>query len=106
MEAVLTESAAMSIAKPESAALTVLRALFDLADVDLRATPELLERLLDLPPERLSALFAQLRRAGLVQMQHLRLTMAGLVLATALPETQPPRCASPALAPRRKLRAA
>jgi hypothetical protein len=89
MIAVLFESAVMSIATPESAALTVLRTLFDLADVDMHATPDLLGRLLALPPRRVAALVAQLRRAGLVQLDHLRLTMAGLVLATAVPETEP-----------------
>jgi hypothetical protein len=87
--AVLFESAGMSTLMPESAALTVLRALFDLAAVDMPATPDLLGRLLGLTPRRTSALLAQLRRAGLVQLEYPRLTMAGLVFATAIPETEP-----------------
>ena len=99
----LFESTAMRTVTPESAALTVLRAMFDLAEVDMSATPDLLGRLLGLSAPRTSALIAQLRRAGLVQLEHLRLTMAGLVLATAVPETEPLRSTPAAPTERRVL---
>lgn len=99
MSTVLFEYPGMSIATPEFAALTVLRALFDLTEVDMRPTVDLLSRLLGLTNRRTCALVAQLRRAGLVQLEHLGLTMAGLVFATAIPETEPARRApmAPAL---------
>jgi hypothetical protein len=101
--AVLFEPTVMSITKPDSAALTVLRAMFDLAEVSMPVTRDLLVRLLGLTPHRTAALIAQLRRGGLVQLEHLRLTMAGLVLATALPETEPRQAASAPSGSRRTL---
>jgi hypothetical protein len=100
---VLFESPGMSIATPEFVALTVLRALYDLAEVDMHPTEDLIGRLLGLTPPRTSALIAQLRRAGLVQLGHLRLTMGGLVFATALPETEPGETAAAPAAPSRRL---
>lgn len=79
----------MKSVTPETAALTVLRAIFDLSEVDMRASMDLIGRLLGLTPRRTATLIAQLRRAGLVQLEHLGLTMAGLVLATAIPEIEP-----------------
>ena len=88
---------------PDSAALEVLRALFDLAEVDLRPTLDLLGRLLHLDGRECSALIAQLRVAKLLQSDRLCLTMAGLAVAAALPLTEPrPMAATPG----RSLRAA
>lgn len=88
---------------PDSAALEVLRALFDLADADIRPTLDLLGRLLQLDVRACSALIAQLRVAKLLQADRLCLTMAGLAVAAALPLTEPrPMAAQPL----RSLRAA
>lgn len=86
--AVLTESAAMRTNKPENPAFTVLRALFDLAEADVRPNEALVGRLLGLEVDRVLALVARLRVMRLVQPDRLGLTMAGLVLATSLPETE------------------
>jgi hypothetical protein len=67
----------------DSAALELLRAIFDLAEADVRPSLDLLGRLLDLDVERATALVAVLRRAGLVQRDRLGLTMAGLAVATS-----------------------
>jgi len=81
---------------PDSAALEVLRALFDLAEADIRPTLDLLGRLLDLDTRACSALIARLRMAKLLQTDRLCLTMAGLTVATALPITEPrPMVAAP-----------
>jgi len=84
---------------PDVAALEVLRALFDLAEADLRPSVDLVERLLDLGAHQTPALIAQLRRAKLLQPDRLGLTMAGLAVAASLPETEPRpmRAAVPAL---------
>jgi hypothetical protein len=88
---------------PDSAALEVLRALFDLAEADIRPTLDLLGRLLHLDIRACSALIAQLRVGQLLQNDRLCLTMAGLMIATALPLTEPrPLAAQPG----RSLRAA
>jgi hypothetical protein len=71
------------------AALEVLRALFDLAEADLRPSLDLLGRLFHLEPHACSALIAQLRVAKLLQNDRLCLTMAGLAVASALPITEP-----------------
>lgn len=88
---------------PDSAALEVLRALFDLADADIRPTLDLLGRLLQLDSRVCSALIAQLRVAKLLQADRLCLTMAGLAVAAALPLTEPRPLAAQ---PRASLRAA
>jgi hypothetical protein len=80
---------------PDSAALEVLRALFDLAEDDIRPTLDLLGRLLHLESRTCSALIAQLRVAKLLQNDRLCLTMAGLIVATALPITEPRPVAAP-----------
>lgn len=67
----------------DSAALELLRAIFDLAEADVRPSLDLLGRLLDLDVERATALVAVLRRAGLVQRDRLGLTMAGLAVASS-----------------------
>lgn len=72
----------------ENEALIVLRTCLDLAEVDMRPSPELLERLLDLAPQRLAVLTAQLRRGGFLQRDRYGLTMAGLAVAAAMPETE------------------
>lgn len=84
---------------PDFSALEVLRALFDLAEADLRPSVDLLGRLLDRSDAALIAQIAQLRRAGLVQHERLGLTMAGLAIAASLPvtEPQPMRAPVPAL---------
>ncbi len=74
---------------PDSAALEVLRALFDLAEEEVRPTLDLLRRLLDLDERACSALIARLRMAKLLQTDRLCLTMAGLAVAAALPLTEP-----------------
>ncbi len=61
----------------------------DLAEVDMRPSADLLERLLDLDTARLAKLTAQLRRQGMLQKDRYALTMPGLAVATALPETEP-----------------
>jgi hypothetical protein len=80
----------------DSAALEVLRALFDLAEADLRPTLDLLGRLLGLDTRACSALIAQLRVAQLLQADRLCLTMAGLVVAASLPVTEPRPMTAPA----------
>jgi len=67
----------------DSAAVELLRAMFDLADADVRPSLDLLGRLLDLDADRAKSLLAALRRAGLVQRDRLGLTMAGLAIATS-----------------------
>jgi hypothetical protein len=74
---------------PDFAALELLRALFDLAEVDLHPTLDLLGRLLDIDSRACSALVARLRMAKLLQADRLCLTMAGLAVAASLPETEP-----------------
>lgn len=88
---------------PDTAALEVLRALFDLAEADIRPTLDLLGRLLHLDTRACSALIAQLRVAKLLQADRLCLTMTGLIIATALPLTEPRAMAAQ---PGRSLRAA
>lgn len=79
----------MSSTKPETDALTLLRAIFDLGEADLRVTADLLARLGGHSIDRTKALVAQLRRAKLVQDNALGLTMVGLAAAVALPEFEP-----------------
>ncbi len=68
----------------DSGALELLRAIFDLAEADVRPTLDLLGRLLDIDANRASSLLAGLRRAGLVQHERLGLTMAGLAVAASV----------------------
>jgi hypothetical protein len=74
---------------PDFEALELLRALFDLADADVRPTLDLLGRLLHLEPGQCSALIAQLRVARLLQNDRLCLTtteprpMSALVVPAA-----------------------
>jgi RIO-like serine/threonine protein kinase len=86
----------------DSAALELLRAIFDLADADVRPSLDLLQRLLDLDAHRANAQLAVLRRAGLVQRDRLGLTMAGLAVATSAKPAE----LRPMRAPVRALRAA
>lgn len=88
----------------DSAALELLRVMFDLADADVRPSLDLVGRLLDLDADRAKALLAALRRAGLIQRDRLGLTMAGLAVATSVNATElrPMRMQAPA----RALRAA
>ncbi|MEM6991210.1 MAG: hypothetical protein AAF721_11950 [Myxococcota bacterium] len=73
----------------ETEALGVLRTCLDLAEVDMRPTADLLERLLDVDAARLAALTAQLRRTGFLQRDRYGLTMAGLVVAASMPVAEP-----------------
>jgi hypothetical protein len=66
----------------------VLRTLFDLADADVRPSLDLLGRLLDIDAIRAKVLVVELRRVGLVQRDRLNLTMAGLAVATSIPEAE------------------
>jgi hypothetical protein len=91
IDAVLREVTDMQCATPNSDALTVLRLILDLAQVDLRPTTDLLGRLCGHDEAVMGALLAQLRRAGLVQMDRLGLTMGGLAIASRQPETEPVR---------------
>ena len=79
----------MSSTKPETDALSLLRAIFDLGDADMRVSLDLLARLGGHSTPRAKALIAQLRRAKLVQEDSLGLTMVGLAAAVALPEFEP-----------------
>ncbi|MEM6291631.1 MAG: hypothetical protein AAGA54_10210 [Myxococcota bacterium] len=79
----------MNTTTPETEALDLLRAMFDLADADIRVTVDLLSRLAGHDPERVFELLSQLRSAKLVQPEALGLTMLGLTAAVALPEFQP-----------------
>ena len=83
------------------AALELLRAIFDLADADVRPSVELLSRLLDMDEHRVKSLSTGLRRSGLVQHDRLGLTLAGLAVATAVAPTK----LRPMQAPVRSLRA-
>lgn len=81
----LFESAAMNAAKPRNDALDLLRALFDLADADMRPDVRLLSGLSGHDPGRVTDLLQWLVGRGLLQREGLGLTMAGLVVAAALP---------------------
>ena len=77
----------MTCSTHEGEALRVLRALYDLADADVRVTRDLLERLLGLSTADVIAYVAHLRRKKLVNDARLLLTMAGLAVALNLPPT-------------------
>lgn len=94
----------MSSTKPETDALTLLRAIYDLGDADMRVTLDLLARLGGHTRHCAESLVEQLRRAKLVQETGLGLTMVGLAAAVALPEFEPSR--EPARGRRPGLRAA
>ncbi len=94
----------MSTTKPETDALTLLRAIFDLGEADMRVTVDLLARLGGHTIDRAESLIGQLRRAKLVQENCIGVTMVGLAAAVALPEFEPRR--EPAPRTRAGLRAA
>lgn len=73
----------------ETDALGVLRTCFDLADVGLAVSADLLERLLDLDRARLAVLTAHLRQVGLLQPDRYGLTIVGLAIAAASPQSEP-----------------
>ena len=79
----------MNTTTPETEALGLLRAMFDLTDADIRVSVDLLSRLTGHSPERVFELLGQLRSAKLVQPEALGLTMLGLTAAVALAEFQP-----------------
>ena len=76
----------MQPSTPQVEALNLLRALFELAEADVRPTPDLLERLLGYSTADVIAYVAHLRRTKLVQPQSLGLTLTGLAVATNVPE--------------------
>jgi hypothetical protein len=76
----------MTPSQPQIEALTLLRALFELAEADVRPTSDLLIRLLGYSTADIVAYIAHLRRTRLVQPQSLGLTFSGLAVATNLPE--------------------
>jgi hypothetical protein len=82
----------MTASRPQSEALTLLRALHDLIDAGVHPTLDLLERLLGLGPGEALAYITHLRRHKLVQQGALRPTFAGLAVALNLPEMQPVAC--------------
>jgi Mn-dependent DtxR family transcriptional regulator len=88
-------------------AVELLRAIFDLAEVDMRASHDLLGRLLDLDVQYVRGLIQSLRRSGMVQHDRLNLTMAGLAVAiAAAPVELQPMAPAQAAAPLRLLRVA
>jgi hypothetical protein len=88
------------------AAQKLLRALFDLADADVRPSLDLLARLLGTDVNHAIALLAGLRRAGLIQTDRLGLTMAGLAIASSIAPIEPAPMAAPIAKPIRALRVA
>lgn len=82
--------------KPRNDALALLRAIFDLADADVRADADLLARLTGQPTPRVHDLIGWLEQRGLLHRQTLSLTMAGLIAATAIAPSEPvPMTAAP-----------
>ncbi len=75
--------------KPRNDALALLRAIFDLADADVRPSAELLARLTGHTTPHVHDLIGWLERRGLVQRTSLALTMAGLAAATAIEPCEP-----------------
>lgn len=75
--------------KPRNNALELLRALFDLSDADLRADADLLARLTGHPTSHVHDLLGWLQRRGLVQRGGYGLTIAGLAVAAAMPQSEP-----------------
>lgn len=73
----------------DNEAQSVLRALYDLLDADVRPTLDLLERLLGHSEAMCRASITQLRAAGLVQRGNLNPTMVGLAIALGLPAMEP-----------------
>lgn len=65
----------------ERLGLSVLEALFELAQADIPATPEALADWLDAPEPQLRDLLTRLDAQGLIDAGRTRLTMKGLVLA-------------------------
>lgn len=89
--------------KPRNDALALLRAIFDLADADVRADADLLARLTGQPATRVQDLLGWLEHRGLLQRGALALTMAGLVAASAIAPSEPvPMTAAPARTPARR----
>ena len=76
----------MNASTPQIEALTVLRALYELAEADVRPSHDLLERLLGFSTAAVIAYITHLRRTKLVQPTSLGLTITGLAVATNVPE--------------------
>jgi hypothetical protein len=104
--AVLTESAVMNSDAPRNDALDLLRAIFDLADADIQPDPRLLARLTGHDPGHVADLLVWLRLRGLLQLDQLGLTMAGLMVAAGLPEFELAPMAEPPRSPAQARRAA
>lgn len=89
MDSALTQCVDAMSKRIESDALVVLRAIFDLVDVHVCPTLDLLERLYGIEKGPGFALITQLRDAGLMPSDRLGLTMLGLAVAAALPLSEP-----------------
>jgi len=88
------------------AAQELLRAIFDLAEADVRVSLDIIGRLIGIDADHAKALLAGLRRAGLVQGDRLGLTMPGLAIAMTIAPIEPRPMAAPIAAPVRALRVA
>jgi Mn-dependent DtxR family transcriptional regulator len=62
-----------------------LRALYELAELDVSADAGLLARALDLRPAVISRVLAELDARGLVDAKRVRLTLEGLAAASRVP---------------------
>jgi Mn-dependent DtxR family transcriptional regulator len=65
-----------------------LRALYELAELDVSADAELLARALGLRPALISRVLAELDARGLVDAERVRLTLEGLAAAARVPSLQ------------------
>lgn len=97
MVSVLSESRAMNANTPDRDGHHLLRTLFELGETGLRPTEDLLMRLQGLRKVRLDAVLRDLRGRGFVQPDRLNLTMAGLLIATRLPESELQPMAQPSV---------
>lgn len=79
----------MKTTTPDSEALSLLRAIFDLAEAELKISEDLLCRLTGHDDVSVRALIGELRAAKLVQAKNFGLSMTGLSIAVGLPEFEP-----------------
>lgn len=78
----------MNTNAPTQDALDLLKTVFELGEVGMRPSEELLMRLRGLRESRLRVLLRELRQRRLLQEERLAVTMAGLMIATALPDPE------------------